>query len=449
MIGGTLKNIPLVSVIIISYNDAAHLPNAIRSVLNQTLFNLEVIVCDDCSMDDTTDVVQEFMRNDSRVRYERLEANSGGCGAPRNRGINSAGAPYIFFLDSDDVLDRHALKNLYNVASHDNCDFVMGKTIRYNLASKHKQAWLGYLFREDVHNTSILRHKELLNDTLSTNKLYKKSFIINNKLYFEEGTHYEDIIYTALVFSKAKKLSVIQDEVYIWKVYDENVKKSITAKRDSIGNLKDRLYANECRAQIYAELNDPEIDRLCHMHFLKHSVMLYLMDASDYEDAYLDKIIGLLRPVITKIPEELFGDLDVQNRVIYAMLLQKDKQGLRELSYYRKYGNKFAGKIIEKNKRFFWASSKTTVLSRNKLIKDLMDISDYRLADTPVSSLTYYHELKRIYRRGGSLVLEGISQDPLGKFDFGTSLDAQHHYLTHANKGHRQLPNLTLPKCYE
>lgn len=92
---------PTVSVIIPTYNRAHLLPRAIKSVLNQTFQDFEVIVVDDGSMDNTEEVVKKFQKQDKRVRYIKHEGNKGGSAA-RNSGIKNAKGKYIAFLDSDD-----------------------------------------------------------------------------------------------------------------------------------------------------------------------------------------------------------------------------------------------------------------------------------------------------------------------------------------------------------
>lgn len=90
---------PLVTVVIPTYNRAALLTCAIQSVLNQTYENLEIIVVDDASADDTQRIVESFA--DSRIRYLRHKVNRGGSAA-RNTGIRAATGKYIAFLDDDD-----------------------------------------------------------------------------------------------------------------------------------------------------------------------------------------------------------------------------------------------------------------------------------------------------------------------------------------------------------
>src|SRR3989338_7042609 len=91
--------VPLVSVVISTYNRRAKLERAVASVLAQTLGNIEVIIVDNASTDGTQEAVKNM--DDQRIRYIRNEANQGGPAA-RNTGIGNARAPYIALLDDDD-----------------------------------------------------------------------------------------------------------------------------------------------------------------------------------------------------------------------------------------------------------------------------------------------------------------------------------------------------------
>lgn len=95
-----LRETPLVSVVIPTYNREHLLPQAIQSVLEQTYQNLEIIVVDDGSTDNTREIMKSFVNSDPRIKYFRHETNKGG-GAARNSGIINSQGSYIAFLDSD------------------------------------------------------------------------------------------------------------------------------------------------------------------------------------------------------------------------------------------------------------------------------------------------------------------------------------------------------------
>ena len=109
---------PEASVVVIAYNDARRLPRAVASVLAQSMGDVETVIVDDASTDGTGQVADRLAAaHPGRVRAIHLPANSGGCGRPRNIGIERSHGRYLMFLDSDDLLDRHACLNLVSAAA--------------------------------------------------------------------------------------------------------------------------------------------------------------------------------------------------------------------------------------------------------------------------------------------------------------------------------------------
>lgn len=106
---------PLVTIVIPTYNRSALLPITVRSALEQTYKNIEVIVVDDGSTDDTATVMKELMSQDPRLRYIHYLPNAGACVA-RNKGIDAASGSYICFLDSDDTYLPQKIERQIGVA---------------------------------------------------------------------------------------------------------------------------------------------------------------------------------------------------------------------------------------------------------------------------------------------------------------------------------------------
>jgi glycosyltransferase involved in cell wall biosynthesis len=104
-----MSKAPLVSVLMTAYNRAGYLSEAIRSVLASTVTDLELVVVDDGSTDDTVAVARDFARTDPRVRVEVNERNLGDY-ANRNRAAALARGRYLKYLDSDDVIYPHGLE---------------------------------------------------------------------------------------------------------------------------------------------------------------------------------------------------------------------------------------------------------------------------------------------------------------------------------------------------
>lgn len=113
---------PLVSVIVPNYNYADYLPDCIHSVLSQTVKNLECIVVDDGSTDNSVEVLQQFAAADPRLRI--IKKSNSGCEASRNEGLKQASGKYIAFVDSDDKWSDTKLENQLDILNKTNADFV-------------------------------------------------------------------------------------------------------------------------------------------------------------------------------------------------------------------------------------------------------------------------------------------------------------------------------------
>lgn len=100
---------PVVTIVMPAYNSAATIEKSINSIIKQTYSNWELIIVDDCSTDNTIDIVRKRARQDKRIQSIKLEKNSG-AGAARNRAIMESNGRYIAFLDSDDLWHPEKLK---------------------------------------------------------------------------------------------------------------------------------------------------------------------------------------------------------------------------------------------------------------------------------------------------------------------------------------------------
>lgn len=108
----------MISVITPVYNAEEFLKETIDSVLNQTYENLEYILVDDCSSDNSSEIIKHYTETDSRVKYIKLKENSGAAVA-RNTGLENAAGRYIAFIDSDDVWYEDKLEKQINFMSKD------------------------------------------------------------------------------------------------------------------------------------------------------------------------------------------------------------------------------------------------------------------------------------------------------------------------------------------
>lgn len=113
----------LISIITPTYNCGKFIGETIESVINQTYKNWEMIIVDDCSKDNTKDIVNKYAQNDDRIKYHLLETNSGAAVA-RTRAMELANGDYMAFLDSDDLWVEDKLEKQLKFMKENNFNFV-------------------------------------------------------------------------------------------------------------------------------------------------------------------------------------------------------------------------------------------------------------------------------------------------------------------------------------
>ena len=123
---------PDISVIITVYNQANKFYSALRSVQNQSLKNIEIIIIDDCSLDNTTEIITQYMKEDERIIYLKHESNDGKIKS-RSDGVRIAKGKYITIIDGDDSLsNKNILNNSYTIAKMANLDIVQFRFALFN-----------------------------------------------------------------------------------------------------------------------------------------------------------------------------------------------------------------------------------------------------------------------------------------------------------------------------
>ncbi|MEU1406504.1 glycosyltransferase family 2 protein [Streptomyces sp. NPDC005728] len=267
---------PQVGVVVIGYNDAAHLADAVRSALDQGAAVGEVVAVDDCSTDGSVDLLDRLAADEPRLRVVRRSVNSGGCGSPRNTGIDAVTMPYVMFLDSDDVLPPGAVDALLTAATGARAEVASGLCVRRELPSGREQPWQEPLYTAHTVLTSPSERSPLVHDTLCVNKLYRTSFLRRHGIRFPEGRFlYEDFVFTARVLAAAPRIALVPDRVYVWHVRRSAERLSLSLDREQIGNWQARTEACALAYDILLGAGQKELARAARAKFLDHDVRMY------------------------------------------------------------------------------------------------------------------------------------------------------------------------------
>lgn len=206
---------PKISVIIPAYNSERTIKNSVTSVLLQTYTNIEVIVVNDGSEDDTRTIIESYCLEDNRVKL--IDQNNSGVSSARNRGLSVASGEYIFFLDSDDTLSSNAILDLYERTMACNSDLTACLIMdNHNLQS--------YSLISDFTAQTIDEIGKLvfyMRPGCAAGKLFRHSVIRENNLKFDEDMSLaEDMVFVHQYLTYCNVVAKVSSALY--KVNDVN-----------------------------------------------------------------------------------------------------------------------------------------------------------------------------------------------------------------------------------
>jgi len=204
---------PKASIIIPVYNVEAYLEKCLDSAISQTLKDIEIIVVNDESTDNSLDIAQSYAANDPRIII--IDQKNKGLGGARNSGIDAAQGEYLFFLDSDDYIAPETIETLYSYAQTHTLDIVI-----FNYTKIDEQ---GIPIMTTDFGNAILSRDEAFREILSLktspmtcNKLYKHSLFTDFHIRYPEKFLHEDLNIAYKLGWYAKKVGFFDKSFYFW-----------------------------------------------------------------------------------------------------------------------------------------------------------------------------------------------------------------------------------------
>lgn len=203
-----------ISVIIPIYNTEKYLERCLDSAINQTFKDIEIILINDGSIDNSYKICQKYQKKDSRIRLFNQENR--GQGFSRNFGIIQSKSDFIFFLDSDDFIEPDTIEQLYNQVIFDNSDIVIGGWEKVN------EDLTQIIKTNPAIDVDVLNSKNRVSYIFSFQFTYvacgilinKKKFL-DNFLFFPNYFH-EDLYLMPKIFYFARKISYVDNKFYKW-----------------------------------------------------------------------------------------------------------------------------------------------------------------------------------------------------------------------------------------
>ena len=309
---------PEVSVIVPVYNVEKYLEKCLNSLVNQTLDNIEIIIVNDGTKDNSEEIIKKFIEKyPQKIVY--LKKENGGLSDARNFGIPYAKGEYIAFLDSDDYVEKDIYKEMYELAKKENSDMVECDFL-WEYPDKT---------REDIGQVYNGK-KEMLEKVrvVAWNKLIRRSILEKTQIQFPKGLRYEDVEFTYKLIPHLNKISFLK-KPYIHYIQRENSISNVQNERTKeIFTVLDNVITYYTENNFYDEYKE-ELEYV-YTRFLLCSSLLRMVKIND-KDIRKNMIKTTWENLNTKFPNWKNNEILKKNKSL------KDR--------YMKSVNKFTYKI--------------------------------------------------------------------------------------------------------
>lgn len=243
------------SFVIPCYNAQKYIEECIESILAQTFGDFEIVAVNDGSSDDTLSILEEYQKKDSRIRV--ISQKNKGQAAARNVGIKECAGEYLVCLDSDDLIsDFDFLNILDKKIEENNADIVLYKFSKF-WKDDYSDAACTFNFPK---NGSLAIIDLVRNDAFycsAWSKVIRRSFLVDNNIYFAEGNKSEDQDWFLTVMSHKPKLNCIDKSFILYRQHENSVTSSGGEK-----NICDALETIEKWKSLYEHSSDSDNDML-------------------------------------------------------------------------------------------------------------------------------------------------------------------------------------------
>lgn len=427
-----------VSVLISTFNKANYIGDTLDSILTQSmnLQDIELIVVDDCSTDNTINIVSEKIGKFLNYKLVQLDENSGTPGKPRNLSIDLSRGKYLMFIDGDDWLPTDSIETLYSLLRKNKTDYAAGLTKYFH---NDRLARAGVILSKIPYSKTHFRYfRKAFYHLAPAGRMVKSNIIKKNDIRFPEMIFGEDLQFFAEVFFNTKKISTTNKVVYYANRYTDNV--SLVRSKESTTLNRMKLQHNAYIHLAKSYKNDSGFANLLYRIINKD-----ILEAKFYKKDFIKNIDDLL-PVLQNVLEDIEKDFDplkyvddeLNKQAIKLIIkgnkeevikfvkfyLNKDEESIHTLNgytyylyngiLYKKNLHVTLSKIIEKeNKVYLKLDSKNSDIKYLE-IKNFKDPTDYKilkLKSNPFKKGEYSVQFQSDNLQKGKWLLRALDKD--------------------------------------
>ena len=224
---------PKISIIVPVYNVEIYIDKCLKTLTEQTLRDIEIIIVNDGSLDKSEEIIEKYVKeNPTKIKY--YEKENGGLSSARNYGLEYATGEYIAFLDSDDYVETNMYEEMYNLAKKENadmveCDFIWEWEYGKKIFDKRRE----YKTKEEMMKKPRV---------VAWNKIYKRKIINKYKIRFPEGLIYEDMEFFYKLLPHLNKISYINKYFVHYTQREDSITNKQTQKVEDIFKILDSIF---------------------------------------------------------------------------------------------------------------------------------------------------------------------------------------------------------------
>nr|WP_263314599.1 glycosyltransferase family 2 protein [Mammaliicoccus sp. Marseille-Q6498] len=245
----------LISIVIPVYNKESYIEKCLSSLINLNIDHskIEAIFVDDCSTDNSLDIIKKYAEDYAFIQVYKLDENTGSPSAPRNFGIQKAKGTYITLLDADDWLDTEGLPKFIYKVIEDDADFGLAQSFKHtNKSISYHGKFVSYKNESNLKPSDI---KKIFRAVGPPGKVFKRSLVIENNIEFEHMKYGEDKLFFIALIAKSKNITMSTIPFYHVNRFDENA--SLIKETSVI----EKAIINKDITKRICNMNIPEVEK--------------------------------------------------------------------------------------------------------------------------------------------------------------------------------------------
>ena len=288
-----------ISYIIPFYNNCEFLAPCIESILSETYPNFEIVVIDDGSELQSSEILAKMMTGISNARI--IYQENQGPGVACNTGVNYVSGEYLRFVHHDDLVPIRSTCKMIEAVRKNNTDFCVGRAVKL-VGGEQFPMWIDKLYTEEICSISISQKKDVLCDPLMWNKLFKRAWYNQYVAPFPPRRAWEDILPSVRAFVHGR-FSIIAEPVYIYRIHNQ----SITRKTQRDVLLKEHMAVLRTVSDVLLSETDVDTYNIWLRYVIAEDLHIQYKSIDDDQTFFL-LLQGELRWLLEQMPENLFSD---------------------------------------------------------------------------------------------------------------------------------------------